>query len=210
MRRAAARPIVVLVVAMIAIIGGSAWAKGPVTAVIEGPGIDGPILVSGVFDGTNDAPIARLADAMGLDELLFGVDGQALPQEMEQPATGPVYQVTWTWFNGAVIPVELYPAAEGGPLVHLTAGLYRSENGNVGFGVRGGWYRADDDLVQMLDELGVPLEHRGPAPVSIVALLAVLGVLGGTAVVTRSLLRRRAGGQDEHTDERIAAGPVPR
>ncbi len=186
----AARVIFALVLlAAVMVVGGTAWAKGPMTAVIAGPGIDEPIVVSGTFDGTGDAPIARLADAMGLDPLFVGIDGHALPQEMAQAPTGPTYRVSWTWFNGSVIPLEIYPAAEGGPLVHAEPGLYRSEDGDAGFGIRGGWYRADDELLDVLDELGVPLERRGAPPLLVVALVA--GV-AAAAIVIRSRQGRDA------------------
>ncbi len=158
-------------------LGGVALAKEPIGVTITGPGLDGPIEISGVLVGPieisgvveadSNSEFSEFVEAIGFFDLLFGSNGQPLPEEIEPAPRGPVYVVTWDM--GVEIPTEVYPLAPGGPLVHLEPGLYRSEAGNSyrSFGVRGGWFRADPVLLDLLAGFGVPVDKiavpEGPA-----------------------------------------------
>jgi hypothetical protein len=125
---------------------GPASAKGIQSATISGPGLDDPI----------DAEVGRLPALTAFWEVLPGQPEP--PTLMEQaPAgrLGPRYTVTWQLMTDAdettAIRQDLYPLAEGGPLVHTAAGQPIFDGTTIG-----GWYAAPIALRDRLHALGVP------------------------------------------------------
>ncbi|MGH9288516.1 MAG: hypothetical protein ACRD0V_09565 [Acidimicrobiales bacterium] len=128
-----------------------ASAKGIQSATITGPGLDDPIDVS-----PPDGNGGNLAALTAFWEVIPGQP--APPTLMEQaPAgrLGPRYTVTWQLMTDAdettAIRQDLYPLAEGGPLVHTAAGQPIFDGATLG-----GWYEAPIALRDMLSSLGVP------------------------------------------------------
>jgi hypothetical protein len=145
--------ITVVVCAIVVTTVGTALAKGPESATLSGPGIEGPTELD-----QNDPLLGQLMELSGI---WFETD-QRLPNE---PAgdLGPAYNLTWV--NSAppedaieerTIRQTLYPFAEHGPLINTPAQV-----GLVGWGAEVlGWSEAPESLIEKLQALGVP----APAP----------------------------------------------
>ena len=118
---------------------------GPTLVVVDGPGLDEPIRLPG--------PAATELPTMLIG--MLGVDGSqsgAAPTER----LGPRYVATFSFMGPSAdeerrIRKQLYPFADGGPLVHTPR---RQTLG--GEQVAAGWQRADDRLDSFLVSLGVP------------------------------------------------------
>ena len=125
---------------------GPASAKGIQSATISGPGLDDPI----------DVEVGRLPDLTAFWQV---IPGQPEPPTLtERPPAGrlgPRYTVTWQLMTDAdettAIHQDLYPLAEGGPLVHTAAGQSIFDGTTIG-----GWYKAPIALRDRLHALGVP------------------------------------------------------
>ena len=125
---------------------GPASAKGIQSATITGPGLDHPI----------DIEVGRLPDLTAFWQVMPGQPEP--PTLMERAPTGrvgPRYTVTWQLMTDAdettAIRQDLYPLAEGGPLVHTAAGQPIFDGTTIG-----GWYQAPIALRDRLHALGVP------------------------------------------------------
>jgi len=176
--------------------GPAAAAKGPVGIVINGPGLSQPIEIPGSVKTNPNQTHYQLVEETRFFDLMFGVDGQPLPQEPDVEPTDDVYTVVWLW-NGAQIAMEIYPYEIDGPLVHMPPGLhgFTDDGGHrYGVGVRGGWVQADMGLYDLMVELGVPLDSESirrtssnPSPVvTVSAGAAATAALIGLAIRRRS------------------------
>jgi hypothetical protein len=123
----------------------AASAKGPIPVVVDGPGLDEPIRLPG--SAATELPTMLIG--------MIGVDGS---QSVAAPTErlGPRYVATFTFMGPSAdekrrIRKQLYPFADGGPLVHTPRGQTLG-----GEQVTGGWQRADDRLDSLLVSLGVP------------------------------------------------------
>jgi len=145
--------ITVVACAIVVTTVGTALAKGPESATLSGPGIDGPTELN-----QNDPQVGQLMELSGI----WFETAQRLPNE---PAgdLGPAYTLTWVNSGPPEDTVEertirqtLYPYAENGPLIHTPPQV-----GLVGWGSGVlGWSEAPDRLIATLQGLGVP----APAP----------------------------------------------
>jgi hypothetical protein len=207
------RALAMLVLALLlAAVPTAAQAKGASAATISGGGPGGlpggPINLKGDGEPGSGTNLANLAEAAGVFALLWE-DGQpgALTSAPLPPAQrGARYTITWTFPNGDggedQVRQSVWPYAAGGPLTFMATGQ-KVLDGTT----RGGWYRAGDNLRQLLVTLGLPnrapLATPTPAPPSpspaadpspavwpkvagVVALL--LAVTAATALI----LRRRS------------------
>ena len=126
-----------------------ASAKGIQSATITGPGLARPI----------EDPSPDMSKLPALTAFWDVMPGQPHPPALlEQAPTGrvgPRYTVTWQLMTDpdetTAIRQDLYPLAEGGPLVHTAAGQPIFDGTTVG-----GWYEAPIALRDMLSSLGVP------------------------------------------------------
>ena len=131
------RILVLLAIAVMAL-PTAASAKGPVSATIEGPGIDGSIEVPG--SGENfGTPLGDLTQYAGFFPAVFGGDPQP-PTTKQSPKgdLGPRYTVTYSLPMGdetVAIRQEMYPYAN--PPVTYTEPGQRVYEGRV---TPGGWY----------------------------------------------------------------------
>jgi hypothetical protein len=145
--------ITVVACAIVVTTVGTALAKGPESATLSGPGIDGPTELN-----QNDPQVGQLMELSGI---WFETD-QRLPSE-PVGNLGPAYTLTWVNSGPPEDTVEertirqiLYPYAEGGPLIHTPPQV-----GLVGWGSGVlGWSEAPDRVIETLQALGVP----APAP----------------------------------------------
>ncbi len=152
-------------------------------AVIAGDGLDAPIALD-----TQDFIDLEL----GLTDFGFfveppiGAERPSLPETAPTSSLGSGFTLTWTFGKEGDIVQDLYPYARGGPLVHTEPGQLWSETPRAE--VRGGWFRADTELVTDLQSVGLP-ERAQPAggPRSrwplLAGLLAAVLLVGTAAVV---------------------------
>jgi hypothetical protein len=188
---------VALALALVLALAGPAQAKGIQSATITGPGLDELLVAPG--DG--------LASLTAFWEVM---PGQPQPPTLTDQAPtkqlGPRYRLTWRLTTHAdrttAIHQDLYPHAEGGPLVHTAAGQPIFNAGTVG-----GWYQAPVALRDRLNALGVPPAASDPveavdavpssndspwrAVIVLVAGAAALAGLGAAVAVRRARRRER-------------------
>ena len=146
---------VTVALALVLALAGPAQAKGIQSAIITGPGLDEPIDVAHPDD-------SKLPAFTGFWDVMPGQP--APPALVEQPPTtelGPRYTITWRLMTDAdettAIRQDLYPYADGGPLVHTSAGQAIFDGATVR-----GWYGAPIALRDVLGSLGVPAAGSTP------------------------------------------------
>jgi hypothetical protein len=166
------RALAMLVLALLlAAVPTAAQAKGASAARISGGGPGGlpggPIDLKGDGEPGSGTSLANLAEAAGVFALLWE-DGQsgALDSAPLPPAQREArYTITWTFPNGDggedQVRQSVWPYAAGGPLTFMGTGQ-RVLDGTT----KGGWYRAGDNLRQLLVDLGLPNRPalNAPAP----------------------------------------------
>jgi hypothetical protein len=145
--------ITAIAVAIVAVTGGTALAKGPESATFSGPGINGPTELN-----QNDPVIGQLMQQSGI------WNGPGVPLSSAPTGDlGPVYTLTWVNSGPPDAPIAertirqfIYPQAENGPVIHTPV-----QDGLEGWGPDVvGWFEASDGLIHALLTLGVP----APAP----------------------------------------------
>jgi hypothetical protein len=168
------RALAMLVLALLlAAVPTAAQAKGASAATISGGGPGGlpggPIDLKGDGEPGSGTDLSNLAETAGVFALLWE-DGQpgALTSAPVPPAQrGARYTITWTFPNGDggedQVLQSVWPYAAGGPLTFMATGQ-KVLDGTT----KGGWYRAGDNLRQLLVTLGLPnrapLATPAPAP----------------------------------------------
>jgi hypothetical protein len=205
------RALAMLVLALLlAAVPTAAQAKGASAATISGGGPGGlpggPIDMKGDGEPGSGTNLSNLAEAAGVFTLLWE-DGQpgALTSAPLPPAQrGARYTITWTFPNGDggedQVRQSVWPYAAGGPLTFMATGQ-KVLDGTT----KGGWYRAGDNLRQLLITLGlpnrVPLATPTPAPPAPAAepspalwprVVVGVALLVAVAVVAGIILRRRS------------------
>jgi hypothetical protein len=141
-----------------------ALAKGPASATVTGPGIEGPIVLFDLRDhGQAMAePIDRLLGQTGLWYANHGLERIDPPAELGQP-------LILTWGEGQhAIQQEIYLHADGGPAIHTLENqpALKGWGGDVT-----GWFRAQAELEATLQVFGVPTEA---APIASTASSALI------------------------------------
>lgn len=156
------RALAMLVLALLlAAVPTAAQAKGASAATISGGGPGGlprgPIDLKGDGEPGSGTNLSNLAEAAGVFALLWE-DGQpgALDSAPLSPAQrGARYTITWTFPNGDggedQVRQSVWPYAAGGPLTFMATGQKVLDGATMG-----GWYRAGDNLRQLLVTLGLP------------------------------------------------------
>jgi hypothetical protein len=202
----------------------AALAKGPSGATIAGPGMS-PIQVgdSGGGEPGSGTDLAVLADETGFFPALFGQEPDPMLQTRPAGMRGSRYEVAYSIPSNDgndIVKQDVYPLADGGPLVYTQAGQPFFD----GQTSRGGWFRAPPALVQTLRKLGVPLApgaaapatsdrpgsaapvnpvpataDGGSAPMLPILVVGALCAAVGTAVLGRWRPRRRAQLADDAT-----------
>ena len=128
-----------------------AWAKGPQSLSISGPGLATPIEVSSTSHPDEWSQIDT-----GVWHALPGETDAALLADAPTDDPGSRYTLTWQMMTGpeetTPIRQDVYLDAPGGPLVYTPAGQ------PIWDGVtRGGWYRPPERLRDVLASAGVPV-----------------------------------------------------
>jgi hypothetical protein len=163
----------------------AAGAKEIGAVVLTGPGIEGSMQLS-------PADVARWSNL-----------NHRQPRLDSAPTSDPgeAYLATWqvgACYSGAPpprVPVEIYPFAQGGMLLHVERGSLGCARGLI----EPGWWRAKPSLTPLLDRYGVPTQDlaklSGAAtiarPVSPLTRYAALVVTSMVLFAVIALLRRR-------------------
>jgi hypothetical protein len=206
--------ILLIAVATLAIVAvpGTAMAKGPSQARLEGPGLPNPITVRGDGEPGSGGNLAELAEQTGLFPAMFGQTPNPMSPTRPPGELGARFVVTYAVPSEAApdeIHQDLYPYAATGPVTY-------TQPGQRFFGTEatlGGWFRAPSGLTATLAALGLPSEppqvvaspvanQANPTrsndetgtrvPLSRVVLLAAAGVVAFAGVgLTWGLKRRR-------------------
>jgi len=143
-------------------LAGPAWAKGPETATLAGPGLDQPI---DVFSSTEENRSSYLVIALTDLTSLWEPANVELTSEAPTEHLGERYTLTWQMYGPSdadpadyTVRQDLYPNARfGGPVVHLHPSSYLD--------TEGGWFQAAEALRETLAALGVPVTGLQPGPV---------------------------------------------
>jgi hypothetical protein len=206
--------VLLIAVATLAILAvpGTAMAKGPSQARLEGPGLPNPITVRGDGEPGSGGNLAELAEQTGLFPAMFGQTPNPMSPTRPPGELGARFVVTYAVPSATAadqIHQDLYPYAATGPVTY-------TQPGQRFFGIEatlGGWFRAPSDLTATLAALGLPSEppqavaspvanQANPTrsndetgtrvPLSRVVLLAAAGVVAFAGVgLTWGLKRRR-------------------
>lgn len=136
----------------------------PEEARIDGPGLTAPVVVQEpqhTKAQPDDGPVwtlAKMTGAWNAFYRIFGLDSEAPGGDL-----GPRYEVMFTgWAGSAWADVQIHPYAPDGPHAYVqVAGEKQRSNP--------GWHRAPYELVDLLIDLGVPLDrdivaHSSPQP----------------------------------------------
>jgi hypothetical protein len=154
-------PVAVGVVVAILLVPATAHAKGPDSATIEGAGLAAPIAVDGNHGGSS---FTDLREEAGFMPAAFRETPDPMMRSAPTSELGPKLVITWRVPAGEApissIRQDVYPFADGGPLVYTAPGqpFLQTEH------TYGGWYRALPALTASLERLGVPAPAAKPVP----------------------------------------------
>ena len=185
------RRLVTIVLIALGLVGiaGTALAKGPTVATIDGPGLKEPIVIegSGEFGSGND--FAEFVEATGFWHLVFGPENldSELGEVIETPPSkdlGVAYVITWDVL-GSEIKADVYPLAKSGPLVHVEPGQPLPDfDGDA----VGGWFSAAETLRERLVGYGVLVGDASLPPQATVGTqppVQAMDAPPGPATITR-------------------------
>jgi hypothetical protein len=191
------RPILITV-ALALLLAAGAHAKGASEATIEGPGLDGRIVIPGDGEGGGGTPLGRIAQLAGFFPEVFGQTPDATSDKSPATSLGPRYVVRYVMPgpNGqsAVVTQDVYPYAKPAPVTYMKPLQY------VWLGQRtvGGWYLTTTELKIALEGIGLPADApvsggSSDSPWTLVleigaGVLLAAGAIGATVAVRR---RRR-------------------
>jgi hypothetical protein len=197
-------PAVLTIALAAALVPSTAFAKGPIAASVDGPGLGAPIRFGDPESwGEEDAmaahqPVMQLAEAAGFFPASFGQEPDPMLARKPTGALGPRYVIEYLvpGPNNTEdrITQDLYPYAKPNPVTYTAPGQPFFETQAT----RGGWYAATNPSVPpltfVLTEAGLP--NGSEFPWTVVATLALLGALLAVGFGARLHRRRQpAGGQ---------------
>jgi hypothetical protein len=132
-----------------------AAAKGPVSASISGPGLDGSLAMRGDGEGPGTA-LGTLAAAGGFFAQMFGQSPDATLASRPKGTLGPRYTAIYLVPGPNAIKSRvvqyIYPYAEPVAVTYMKPGQ-RFWDGRK---AHGGWYRASAGLKRVLLRAGLP------------------------------------------------------
>ena len=188
-------PLVGPAVLLIMLVPTAALAKGPTSASITGPGIDGSIDVGGEpgsGEPGSGADLSKVAEHAGVFAIGFGANASQLTEDPPEGDLGPGYTLEWTVPNGGpeddVVVQRLYPYADAGAVTYTEAGQTY-----MGMETLGGWYAGGDVLTKTLIGTGLPAEPpaTGPDAAPIAFGIVALCALGLVALWIGHTVRAR-------------------
>jgi hypothetical protein len=165
-------------------LAAAAQAKGPSAAAITGPGLDEPLLVTGLGDESG------LVGQTGFFAATFGQSPDPMLPSRPTGDLGPRYTIRYTVpgpnNTNSIIRQDVYPYADDGPVLYMKPGqpFFETER------THGGWFQAAPQLKQMLVGYGLSTaETTSTSRKGSIAGIAAGAFVVGTAGLV--LVRRR-------------------
>jgi hypothetical protein len=173
-----------------------AHAKGVTMVTVSGPGLPQPLRIGGRADSPGSTLAASVANESGV--LSQAISDSSLPVDANPPDgdLGPRYRAAYTFVTDAAVVIrqDVYPFATPGPVTFASPGQQWS-GGKVS---RGGWFRAEPQLTQLLVSAGLPRRSLVPHETTVsrrrespVLAAAAFGVFLLTAGLVGAGVQRR-------------------
>src|SRR5256885_1922267 len=137
-----------------------AHAKGVTMVTFSGPGLPQPLRIGGPESSPGSTLAARLANGSGVFAQAISDSSLAVDENPPGGELGPRYRAVYTFAAdaGVVIRQDVYPFATSGPVTFASPG-------QPWFGTRvsrGGWFRAEPQLTELLLSAGLPQRSSVP------------------------------------------------
>jgi hypothetical protein len=160
----------------------AALAKGASEATIEGPGLDGTVVVPGNGEDGGASTLGRLAELAGFFPAVFRQTPNPMLTKKPGLTLGPRYSVRYVMPGPnptpSIIRQYVYPYAKPFPVSYTPPGQMFWD-GQKTFG---GWYQSTPDLKQALSEVGLPsTPPRGGSGGFWSSTPQLIGTFGGAA-----------------------------
>jgi hypothetical protein len=176
-----------------------AQAKGPASATISGPELDGPLAITGYGEGGSSTPLGALVEGGGFFPAAFGQSPDPMLDKRPNGELGPRYTISYRVpgpnNEDDTIVTDVYPYAEPVAVTYTAPGqpFFGTEK------TRGGWFVGRPDLKQVLVDAGLPATAPGsggsglglpdvPGPLAVGGAVALVILAGGAWLV---VARRR-------------------
>lgn len=148
--------LVSLVAALGAVLAPASLAKGPSAAEIDGPGLKGPIAITGFGEPGSPSSLGQLVEHGGFFSAVFGQTPDPMLSSRPSGDLGPLYRITFTVpgpnSSESTIVQETYPYATPQPVTYMKPGQPFWD----GQGTHGGWFLGTPELKQALVSAGLP------------------------------------------------------
>jgi hypothetical protein len=172
----------------------SALAKGASEATIEGPGLDGTVVIPGNGEDGGASTLGRLAEQAGFFPAVFGRTPNPMLRSKPKVTLGPRYTVRYVMPGpGAtsVVQQDVYPYARPYPVTYTKPGQMFWD----GQRTFGGWYEGWPDLKQTLVDVGLPTsppsDDVGGFWSSTPRVIAIFAGIAAAVLATIALVVRR-------------------
>jgi hypothetical protein len=170
----------------------AAVGKGPREGTVSGPGLDGPIQLTGLGEPGSSGTLGRVVEHGGLFAALGGSEWGTLLAEQPNGDLGPRYTATFVMRDRAARAVRqhLYPYAQPSPVTFTPPGQKPFGTAEMG----GGWFVADERLKAALVDAGLPATAPAtpsdgtldvPRPLLAAAAAALLALAGAALLARR-------------------------
>jgi hypothetical protein len=160
-RRNTIRKLLLIVIVALALPAG-AFAKGPSSASIQGPGLK-TVTISGDGEDGGVSLFGRLTEAAGFFPAVFRPSPDPMLQTRPEGDLGPRYKITWvlpTPAGKSTLQQDAYPYAKPHPLTYMSSG----QTFYNGMTTNGGWYVSGPQLSHALVSLFRGAQAAPPAP----------------------------------------------
>ena len=170
----------------------AAFAKGPSSASISGPGTGGGLTIGGNGE-SGGTPLGNLTEQAGFFPAAFGQEPDPMLPGRPSGNLGPVYRVNYDVPEGegrvSHIRQDVYPYATP-PVTYMKPGQTIFDSS-----VHGGWFQADPQLKSTLVAAGlpasVPTGSAGDSSFPTGFVGGLLAALVLVAAATTGVLRKR-------------------
>lgn len=199
-----ARRVITIVALALAVLPGTAFAKGASEATLTGRGLDTPIRLEGNGEPGAPARLARLGELSGIYAAMFGETRVPLQDKRPTEDLGPGFDLTYVVpgpSEEAELSQVVYPYAEGGPVTYTESGQSFFETERT----EGGWFQASDGLKSLLVSEGLPrtraqiaaadASHAGTSGVDqswVLPTVIAMALVGAAALALRARAARPA------------------
>jgi hypothetical protein len=200
-----------LLITMLALIAPTAaLAKGASEATIEGPGLDGTVVIPGDGEG-GGTTLGRLVELSGFFPSVFEQTPNPMLDTKPDVELGPRYIVRYVMpgpeGQTSILEQELYPYARPYPVSYTKPGQpfwgATSQDAAArrdGQHTYGGWYVSTAELTQTLGAIGLPASAPSAHDDGFWTTPSLIGVIAGVgaAVLALAVLIRRTGRRDRN------------